>query len=90
MARRAHPAPTALSQAGMKLRDRIAQLRALVDAEGLMIANSQGRRLHPAVSEIRAQQLTLARLLATLQVPSLDEDSLPASRGVRGVYSIGA
>lgn len=71
------------------VRDRIAQLRDLVDSEGPMITNSQGRRLHPAIPEIRAQQLTLARLLVTLGVPSLEEDNLPASRGVRGVYDIG-
>ena len=45
-------------------------------------------RLHPAISEIRAQQLALARLLATLDVPALAEDALPPSRGVRGVYGL--
>lgn len=69
-----------------RCRDRIAQLRAQVDADGLMIGSSQGTRLHPAVAEIRQQQLALARLLATLGVPGLAEDELPASRGVRGVY----
>lgn len=69
-----------------RVRDRIAQLRALVDAEGLMLASSQGSRLHPAIAETRQQQLALARLLATLGVPGLDEDELPAARGVRGVY----
>lgn len=72
------------------VRDRIAQLRAQVDTDGLMIASSQGARLHPGVSEIRAQQLALARILATLGVPALAEDSLPASRGVRGVYGLRA
>ena len=69
------------------MRDRVAQLRALVDADGPMLDSSQGTRLHPAIGEIRAQQLTLARLLATLGVPGLTDDDLPASRGVRGVYS---
>mgnify|MGYP000890682562 CR=1 FL=1 len=72
------------------VRDRIAELRARVAADGLMISSSQGSRLHPGVAEIRAQQLALARLLATLAVPSLEEDALPASRGVRGVYSLRA
>jgi len=70
-----------------RVRDRIAQLRAAVDTDGLMIDSSQGKRLHPAVAEIRAQQLALARLLATLALPGLDDD-LPASTGVRGVYSL--
>lgn len=51
-----------------------------------MIASSQGSRLHPGIAEIRQQQLALARLLATLNVPGLEDDALPASRGVRGVY----
>ena len=70
------------------VRDRIGQLRRQVDVDGLMIASSQGARLHPGVGEIRAQQLALARILATLNVPPLAEDALPASRGVRGVYSL--
>lgn len=70
------------------VRDRIDQLRAQVDADGLMLESSQGSRLHPGVAEIRAQQLALARLLATLGVPGLAEDALPPSRGVRGVYGM--
>jgi phage terminase small subunit len=70
------------------VRDRIEQLRAQVDTDGPMIESSQGARLHPCIAEIRAQQLALARLLATLGVPPLAEDSLPASRGVRGVYGL--
>jgi len=70
------------------IRDRIDQLRRQVVIDGLMIGSSQGVRLHPAVPEVRAQQLALARILATLGVPPLAEDSLPASRGVRGVYSL--
>lgn len=70
-------------------RDRIEQLRAAVNADGLMLPSSQGARLHPAVAEIRQQQLALARLLASLAVPGLDDD-LPTARGVRGVYPKGA
>ncbi|MBG9887048.1 hypothetical protein ABE10_11010 [Bacillus toyonensis] len=70
-----------------RVRDTIAALRAQVDADGVMIHSSQGDRLHPAITEIRQQQLALARLLATLKVPGLEEDALPASRGVRGVYT---
>lgn len=70
-----------------RVRDMIAALREQVDADGVMLASSQGQRLHPGIAEIRQQQLALARLLATLQVPGLEEDNLPSSRGVRGVYN---
>lgn len=70
------------------VRDRIEQLRRQVDADGLMIGSSQGVRLHPGVAEIRAQQLTMARILATLGVPSLEDDALPPARGVRGTYTM--
>ena len=77
----------ALLEEAARTRDRIAELRAQVDTDGLMIESSQGARLHPAIPEGRQQQLALARMLATLGVPGLDEDDLPASRGVRGVYT---
>lgn len=70
-----------------RVRDTIGVLRRQVDEDGTMILSSQGARLHPGIAEIRAQQLTLARLLATLAVPGLEDDALPASSGVRGVYS---
>lgn len=69
-----------------RVRDTIVRLREQLESDGTMLASSQGSRLHPAIAEIRAQQLGLARLLATLHVPGLDEDALPSSRGVRGVY----
>lgn len=75
----------ALLEEACRVRDRIVQLDAAVVADGLMIGSSQGARLHPAVAESRQQRLALARLLATLQIPGL-EDDLPAARGVRGVY----
>ncbi|GAA4766120.1 P27 family phage terminase small subunit [Citricoccus nitrophenolicus] len=70
-----------------RTRDRIKELDAAVTKDGLMITSSQGLRLHPAVAESRQQRLALARLLATLAIPGLEEDDLPASRGVRGVYA---
>jgi len=71
-----------------RIRDTIHALRNQLDADGIMLASSQGMRLHPAVAEVRQQQLALARLLATLQVPGLEEDALPPSKGVRGVYAM--
>lgn len=73
-----------------RVRDTIALLQGLVAEDGAMIESSQGMRLHPAIAEVRQQQLALARLLATLNVPAPVEDSLPSSRGVRGVYALGA
>ena len=72
-----------------RVRDTIAALREVVDRDGLMISSSQGSRLHPGVAEIRQQQLALARILATLDVPVLAEDDLPASSGVRPIRAIG-
>ena len=72
-----------------RVRDTIGVLRRQVEDDGTMISSSQGSRLHPGIAEIRAQQLALARLLATLAVPGLEEDTLPSSTGVRGVYSTG-
>lgn len=70
-----------------RIRDTIVTLRKQVATDGTMLASSQGSRLHPGIVEIRQQQLALARLLATLRVPGLEEDDLPGSRGVRGVYT---
>jgi phage terminase small subunit len=75
----------ALLEEACRVRDRIVELDAAVKSGGLMISSSQGDRVHPAVSECRQQRLTLARLLATLGIPGLDDD-LPAARGARGVY----
>lgn len=75
----------ALLEEACRVRDRIVELDAAVKDDGLMLPSSQGARVHPAVGEGRQQRLTLARLLATLQIPGLDDD-LPTARGVRGVY----
>lgn len=75
----------ALLEEACRVRDRIVELDAAVTEDGLMLASSQGSRVHPAVAESRQQRLALARLLATLQISGLDDD-LPAARGVRGVY----
>lgn len=75
----------ALLEEACRVRDRIVELDGAVKDDGLMISSSQGPRLHPAIAEARAQRLTLARLLASLQIPGLDDD-LPAARPARGVY----
>jgi hypothetical protein len=54
-----------------------------VAADGPMIEGSKRQDvLHPAVAEGRAQRLTLARLLATLDLP--DEDAVPSPMQLRG------
>lgn len=77
----------AILEESCRIRDRIAELDAAVTADGLMIASSQGSRLHPGVAEGRQQRLALARLLATLRIPGLEDDDLPPARAVRGVYA---
>lgn len=75
-----------LLEEACRVRDRIRDLDAAVQADGVMISSSQGSRVHPAIAETRQQRLALARLLVTLGIPGLEDDDLPASRGVRGVY----
>lgn len=78
----------AILEEACRVRDRIVELDAAVVTDGLMLPSSQGSRVHPAVGEARQQRLALARLLATLQIPGLDDDAPPVRgvRGVRGVY----
>ncbi len=63
--------------------DRVAELDAVVDAEGLMVAG----RPHGALVESRLQRLTLARLLTALRLPDLN-DQRPQRRSIRGVYNL--
>lgn len=51
--------------------DLIADLQAVLDAEGPMVPG----RPHPAAVELRMQRLTLGRLLAGLRIPVEDERS---------------
>ncbi|WP_208739641.1 terminase [Arthrobacter agilis] len=76
----------AVLEEACRTRDRIVELDALVVEQGLMLASSQGSRLHPGIAEVRQQRLTLARLLVSLGIPALADDDLPASSGVRGFY----
>jgi phage terminase small subunit len=76
----------AILEEACRTRDRIVQLDAAVQADGVMISSSQGARVHPGIAEARQQRLVLARLLYTLGIPPLEEDVLPKTGGVRGVY----
>jgi hypothetical protein len=64
--------------------DRLEALAAMVEADGLLVEG----RSHPALVESRAQQITLARLLAALRVPDDDTGQPPQRRSVRGVYQL--
>lgn len=61
------------------------RLEATLTADGPMAESSQGIRVHPAASELRQQRITLARLLAAINVPT-GEEVAPPVRRPRGVY----
>jgi hypothetical protein len=71
-----------------RTRDLCDQLQVQLDADGVMSESSQGVRVHPAAVELRQQRITLARLLAALNVPSGEAAESTPVRGVRGVYGI--
>ena len=48
--------------------DVIDELQTIIDGEGLIIESSQGSRAHPALTELRQQQLLLTRLMRTLRL----------------------
>ena len=79
----------AMLEEAARTRDRIVDLDKAVSTDGVMLTSSQGMRVHPAIAEGRQQRLALARLLVTLGVPPLEEDTLPKARGARGVYKGG-
>ncbi|MGZ1492415.1 terminase [Brevibacterium sediminis] len=51
---------------------RIAQLDAIVDAEGLIIDSPQGRKTHPALVEVRQLRTVYYRLHGALGFPEVD------------------
>lgn len=59
-------------------------------AGAVLTTNVRGEAVaHPAVVEARAQQLTLARLLASLRLPAGEVAGRPQRRGAaRGAYGI--
>ncbi|MGW3275905.1 hypothetical protein ACWDFH_31245 [Streptomyces kronopolitis] len=56
----------------------------------LAVVNGKGDRVaNPVVTEHRQQSLVLARLLASLRMPSGEEDARPQRRGAaRGSYGV--
>jgi hypothetical protein len=72
--------------------DRLDQLEALIADAGLMVSGHGTVKVHPAVVEARQTALTVARIAASLRLPSGDEDQTSGRdqrRGAaRGVYEI--
>lgn len=66
--------------------DRLDELATIVEAQGVMV--DDGQRTNPAAVEHRQQSITLTRLVASLRLPSGDEDEArPQRRGAaRGAY----
>jgi hypothetical protein len=74
-----------------RTRDLCDRLQQVLDADGPMSQSSQGVRVHPAAVELRQQRITLARLLAALNVPSGEVEAHGGTgqrHSVRGVYGI--
>ncbi len=68
----------------VRVADACADLQAVLDAEGLIVAG----KVHPASIELRQQRLLLGRLLVALRLPEDDEDEPKRTqrRGLRGPY----
>lgn len=80
----------AMLEEACRTRDRIVDLDKAVEQDGVMLQSPQGLRIHPAIAEGRQQRVAMARLLATLGMPPLEEDDVPAARGVRSIRRGGA
>jgi hypothetical protein len=99
------PAPAQVGEAGRRLWDslvtpydleehQLALLTRAVRAVDVLVETPQGTRPHPALTQARATDLTLAKMLAALRLPQGSEGdrqagARPQRRGApRGVYSI--
>ncbi len=83
-----------LRQAGETL-DAIDRLQASLATDEVLDASPQGRRVHPALPELRQQRIVFARLLAQLGVPAGDEDAAERTptkqrRATRGTHRMRA
>jgi hypothetical protein len=50
--------------------DMLDTLQAVVDRDGVTVDSPQGTKAHPALTELRAQRVVFARLVAALRLPS--------------------
>lgn len=70
--------------------DRCTALQDVIDAEGMFETNRLGeRKMHPAVVELRQQEILLAKLVVAMRVPlgesGDDESPRPQLRALRGL-----
>jgi hypothetical protein len=84
-----------LLRQAVRVADTCAALQGVVEAEGALTTSRLGEpKAHPALVELRAQQVLLARLVVALRVPLGDQEEAGAGssrlqrRGLRGVYSL--
>lgn len=72
--------------------DTLDRLAAVAADAPVTVTNAKGDEVpHPTLTESRQQSLTLARLLASLRLPSGDEGDRPQRRGsARGSYRVRA
>lgn len=73
-----------------RLVDNLDRLAAEAAAHDVTVVNVKGDQVtHPALVESRQQSLALARLLASLRLPSGEEAGRPQRRGAaRGAYGV--
>jgi phage terminase small subunit len=64
----------AVLEEACRTRDLIADLRAKVAENGLIVPSSQGERVNPAIVEGRQQAMLLAKLLGVLGLPDDIDD----------------
>jgi hypothetical protein len=82
---------TTILREACRTADLLDGLEALLSEEGLTSETSQGRRIHPAAAELRAQRVTFARLLTALRIPTGEETEEGRTQGrgaPRGVYPL--
>ncbi|PWV49219.1 hypothetical protein [Nocardiopsis sp. L17-MgMaSL7] len=70
--------------------DRLDAMAEALTGASLTVANRHGDQVsHPLLVESRQQSALLAKLLASLRLPSGDEDARPQRRGAaRGAYGV--
>ena len=69
--------------------DSLDALQTILDNEGALAESPQGKRVHPALPELRQQRIALARLIVALRIPQgMDDGRTQRRGGVRGVYGI--
>src|SRR3954466_1627199 len=68
--------------AACRCADHLDRLAAEAATNGVTTTNARGDEIaHPAIVESRQQSITLSRLLASLRLPSGEEESRPQRRG---------